>query len=70
MSNGTVKWFNNAKGFGFITDDNGAGDVFVNFSSIQSTSRKILVKGQKVIYIAENDPKDLSWPRAKNVWTV
>ena len=48
MNNGTVKWFNASKGFGFIEDDNGGDDVFVHFSSIQSDGYKTLDEGQKV----------------------
>ena len=51
MSNkmtGLVKWFNESKGFGFITPDNGSKDVFVHFSAIQSGGFKTLSEGQKV----------------------
>ena len=46
MNTGTVKWFNNEKGFGFISGDNGSGDVFVHFSVIQSAGYKSLEEGQ------------------------
>ena len=47
---GTVKWFNDAKGFGFISRDQGGDDVFVHFRSIQGSGFKSLVEGQKVSY--------------------
>ncbi len=67
MNNGTVKWFNASKGFGFIEDDNGGDDVFVHFSSIQSDGYKTLDEGQKVTYDVEQDPKNSSKMRAVNV---
>lgn len=67
MNNGTVKWFNEAKGFGFISNDNGGDDVFVHFSSIISDGFKSLVEGQKVSYDIEQDPKNSSKLRAANV---
>ena len=48
MATGTVKWFNDAKGFGFITVDGQAKDVFVHHSAIQGTGFKSLAEGQKV----------------------
>jgi CspA family cold shock protein len=48
MSQGTVKWFNDAKGFGFITMDDGSKDVFVHHSSIQMNGFKTLAEGQRV----------------------
>ena len=47
---GTVKWFNDAKGFGFISRDQGGDDVFVHFRSIQSSGFKSLAEGQKVSF--------------------
>jgi CspA family cold shock protein len=64
MSTGTVKWFNEAKGFGFITPEDGSKDVFVHFSSIQASGFKQLSEGQKVSYSLENSPKG---PHATNV---
>ena len=65
--NGTVKWFNETKGFGFITNDDGSGDVFVHFSAIVSNGFKTLLEGQKVIFDTETDPKNSSKLRAVNV---
>ena len=48
--NGTVKWFNETKGFGFISNDEGGDDVFVHFSAIQTDGFKTLYEGQKVSY--------------------
>lgn len=67
MYNGTVKWFNDAKGFGFIANDDGSGDVFVHFSAIVSNGFKTLLEGQKVIFDTETDPKNSSKLRAVNV---
>lgn len=65
--NGTVKWFNEEKGFGFISNEDGSGDVFVHFSAIQSDGFKTLAEGQKVSYDTEPDPKNSSKLRAVNV---
>lgn len=67
MNHGTVKWFNETKGFGFISNDDGSGDVFVHFSAIQCQGYKTLSEGQKVTYDTEPDPKDSSKMRAVNV---
>ena len=67
MHNGTVKWFNNEKGFGFISNDDGSGDVFVHFSAIQAEGFRTLAEGQKVTYDTEPDPKDPGKLRAVNV---
>jgi cold shock protein len=50
MNKGTVKWFNEQKGFGFITNDNGGDDIFVHFSGIASNGFKTLAEGQKVTF--------------------
>ncbi len=67
MINGTVKWFNSQKGFGFITNDNGGDDVFVHFSAIASNGFKSLEDGQKVTFDIEKDPKDSRKLKAVNV---
>lgn len=70
MSNGTVKWFNNDKGYGFIANDEGGDDVFVHFSSIQIDGFKTLKEGQKVVFDIEDDPKNQDKKRAANVQIV
>lgn len=67
MNSGTVKWFNESKGFGFIQNDNGGDDVFVHFSSIVGNGFKSLAEGQKVLFDTEKDPKDSRKMRAVNV---
>jgi CspA family cold shock protein len=56
---GTVKWFNDAKGFGFISRDNGGDDLFVHFRSILSSGFKSLVEGQKVSFSVTQGQKGL-----------
>ena len=67
MNNGTVKWFNAEKGYGFISNDNGGDDVFVHFSAIQVEGFKTLTEGQKVTFDTEPDPKNSAKLRAINV---
>ena len=57
MSTGTVKWFNDAKGFGFITPDGGGKDLFVHFSAIQGSGFKTLTENQKVSFDVTAGPK-------------
>jgi len=57
MSTGTVKWFNESKGFGFITPEEGGADVFVHFSAIQGDGFRTLAEGQKVSFQIEKGPK-------------
>jgi CspA family cold shock protein len=57
MANGTVKWFNDAKGFGFITPDEGGEDLFAHFSAIQSNGFKTLKENQRVTFEVTTGPK-------------
>lgn len=59
MATGTIKWFNDSKGFGFISQENDGADVFVHFSAIQGTGFKTLTEGQRVTFETENGPKGL-----------
>ena len=70
MYQGTVKWFNAEKGFGFISDDNGGEDVFVHFSAIQTSGYRQLEEGQKVTFDTEPDPRGSRGVRAVNVVAV
>ncbi|MBQ2257120.1 MAG: cold-shock protein [Lachnospiraceae bacterium] len=67
MNNGTVKWFNAQKGYGFITNESTGEDVFVHFSAIVSDGYKTLEEGQKVTFDIEQDPKNSAKLRAANV---
>lgn len=57
MATGTVKWFNDQKGYGFIAPDNGGGDIFVHISAVEKAGMRSLVEGQKISYDEERDPK-------------
>lgn len=57
MSNGTVKWFNPTKGFGFIAPDDGGKDVFVHVTAVERAGLRSLGEGQKVSYQLERDRK-------------
>jgi CspA family cold shock protein len=67
MATGTVKWFNDDKGFGFITPDDQGKDLFVHHSAITGGGYKSLAEGAKVSYDAEVGPKG---PNAANVATI
>ena len=64
MTTGTVKWFNEYKGFGFITPADGGKDVFVHFCAIQAAGFKVLTEGQSVTFNLEDGRKG---PQATNV---
>ena len=57
MPVGTVKWFNSAKGFGFIQPDNGGADIFVHISAVERAGLHSLNEGQKISYDEQRDPK-------------
>jgi len=67
MASGTVKWFNDAKGFGFITQDAGGPDVFCHHTAIQTDGFRTLAEGQKVEFDVKQGPKGL---QAENVRPV
>lgn len=67
MATGTVKWFNDSKGFGFLTQDNGQADVFCHHTAIQSEGFRSLAEGQRVEFDVTKGPKGL---QASNVRAV
>jgi cold shock protein len=67
MAQGTVKWFNEAKGFGFITPENGSKDLFAHFSEIQGSGFKSLSEGQRVQYVMKEGPKG---PQASQIQII
>ncbi len=64
MANGTVKWFNESKGFGFITQDDGGADVFAHYSEIKGEGFKNLTEGDKVTFEVVEGEKG---PKAVNI---
>jgi CspA family cold shock protein len=66
MATGTVKWFNDSKGYGFIQPDDGGDDLFVHFSAVQGSGFKTLYEGNKVSFDEEDDPRGKG-KRAANV---
>ncbi|MFO7603746.1 MAG: cold-shock protein [Gammaproteobacteria bacterium] len=64
MATGTVKWFNESKGYGFLSQDDGGKDVFVHFSAIQGDGFRTLKENQAVTFDVEDGPKG---PQASNV---
>lgn len=67
MATGTVKWFNESKGFGFIAQDDGSGDVFVHFSAITGEGFKTLAEGDKVSFEVTKGPKGLQAENVKKI---
>ena len=67
MANGTVKWFDDAKGFGFITPEDGGKDLFAHFSEIQSSGFKSLSEGQRVEFVVKQGAKG---PQASEIRAV
>ncbi len=67
MATGTVKWFNDAKGFGFITPDDGQEELFAHFSAIMASGFRSLKEGQKVTFEVVEGPKG---KLAKNIATL
>ncbi|MBG0826689.1 cold-shock protein [Planomonospora sp. ID67723] len=67
MTEGTVKWFNAEKGFGFIAPDDGSADVFVHFSAITTGGYRSLEENQRVVFETTNGPKG---PQAEQVTAI
>ena len=70
MATGTVKWFNDAKGFGFITPDDGGEDLFAHFSAIKMDGFKTLKEGQKVSFEVTQGPKGKQASNIQNAWWI
>lgn len=67
MQSGTVKWFNNAKGYGFIVPENGGEDIFVHYSTIDGNGFKTLKEGQAVHFEASSSPRGIQTTRVVGV---
>lgn len=67
MATGTVKWFNDAKGYGFISPDDKGADLFVHHSAIQSDGFRSLQEGQRVEYDAASGPKGMQAENVRNL---
>ncbi|XP_072018571.1 cold shock-like protein CspE [Amphiura filiformis] len=67
LSYGTVKWFNDSTGFGFITPDGGGADVFAHFQAINTDGFQTLVEGQRVSFVIMNGEK---WPQAGDITVI
>jgi CspA family cold shock protein len=67
MPTGTVKWFNESKGFGFIAQDEGGNDIFVHFSAITSSGFKVLAEGQRVSFDVVQGKKGLEAANVKSI---
>ena len=67
MATGTVKWFNDAKGFGFIKPDDGGEDLFAHFTAIKGTGFRTLKEGQKVEFEVKKGPKGLQAADVKGI---
>ena len=67
MATGTVKWFNDAKGFGFVTPEGGGKDLFAHFSAIQGKGFRTLKEGQRVTFDVTTGPKG---EQASNIRSV
>lgn len=70
MVNGVVKWFNNAKGYGFVTPDEGEQDIFVHFSAIEMEGYRTLKEGQRVQFEVEEGPKGLHALKLQSIQTA
>ena len=70
MATGTVKWFNDTKGYGFISPDDGGDDLFAHFSEIQAEGFKTLQDGQKVSFEVTQGKKGLQASNIRVAWTA